>query len=718
MSVSTKIAVTRRGFIQSVSTVGAGLSLGFNIAHANAKSQAQSETFIPNAFLRIAPDNTVHIIIKHVEMGQGTFTGLATILAEELDADWNHVVSEAAPADPVKYKNLAWGAQGTGGSSAVANSFMQMRQAGAVAKQMLLQAAAELWKVDSKDLVTDNSVVKDKSGKQQVTYGQLAELASGLPVPDPVGIKLKEPKDFTLIGADVSRKDMGKTNGQAVFTQDIELPNLQLAVIARPPRFGAKVKSFDDSKTKKIPGVKAVTQISSGIAVLAVDYWTAKKGREALEIVWDNSQAFQGDTDVLKQEFTALAQKPGLKVTQRGDADQAMQEAATVLEATYEFPYLAHASMEPMNCVALVEEGQCELWYGAQAQTLDQGNVAALLGIGPENVKINTLFAGGSFGRRANPKSDYVLDAVEVAKAHLGTPVKVIWSREDDMMAGYFRPMYVHKIKAGLDKSGNISAWNQQIVGQSIVKGTAFESFAVKDGIDATSTEGASNLPYTIPHFSVGLHTVDVPVPVLWWRSVGHTHTAFSTETMINELALAAKKDPVDFRLALLKDHPRHRGVLKLVAEKSNWKQALPKNWYRGLAVHESFNSYVAQVVEISMRESDFTIERIVCAVDCGVAINPDIIKAQMEGGIGFGLSPALVSEVTLKKGQVQETNFHQYQVLRLNQMPKVVEVHIVPSAEAPTGVGEPGTPPVAPALASALAAATGQRYHQLPLKV
>ena len=730
--ISTLInPLNRRSFIQSVSTIGAGLSLAISLPSVEANDAKEEggdrEVFQPNAFLRIAPNNEVLIYIKHLEMGQGTFTGLSTLVAEELEADWQQIKAEASAADPEKYKNLFWGMQGTGGSSSIANSFTQMRYAGATAKQMLLQAAAKLWKVDQKELMAEGGFVKHPAKQKQVSFGQLAELAATLPVPPQESIQLKDPKDFKLIGKrSTTRKDVGKTNGTAVFTQDVELPGMLVSMVAHAPRFGGKVKSYNAKKALSVKGVKAVNQISSGIAVIATDYWTAKKARDLLTIEWDDTEAYKGNSHSLMDELKNKAQEPGLSAARRGDFESEIKKATKVVEATYEFPYLAHASMEPMNCVALISKDktdatQCELWYGSQIQTLDQGSVAKLLKVSPNQVKINTVFAGGSFGRRANPHSDYVLEAAEIATHHKGTPIKLIWSREDDTAAGFFRPMYAHKIKAGVDDAGNIIAWQQRIAGQSILEGTAFSSLMVKDGIDATSVEGASNLPYSIPNFSVGLHTVSVPVPVQWWRSVGHTHTAYSTETMMDELASAAKQDPIEFRMKLLKEHPRHMGVLKLVAEKSQWQKSLPENWYRGVAVHESFSSYVAQVVEISMSgegaEKSYKIERVVCAVDCGLAINPDIIEAQLEGGIGYGLSPALMSKITLEDGVVKEQNFDQYQVLRMNGMPKI-EVHILPSSEAPTGIGEPGTPPIAPALANALSAATGKRYYQLPLKI
>ncbi len=711
---------SRRRFIKMVGAAGAGLTLGITLSPLAAclTDAGKNTVFAPNAFIRIGTDNIVTLVIKHLEMGQGSFTGLATLMAEELDADWAQIKTEAAPADVGSYKNRLFGVQGTGGSSAIAESFEQMRQAGATARAMLVSAAASQWEVDPGSVNVHKGNVFHKASGRQSTFGELAAAAARQPIPAADTLKLKAPKDFVYIGTKVSRKDTGKTDGSAIFTQDIKLAGMLTAVVAHPPRFGARLASVNDKKARGLKGVVDVVRIPDAVAVLARDFWTAKKARDLLEIQWDESQAFKQSSNAVMARFKTLADKPGLSARNDGDADQALGQLETVLEATYEFPFLAHAAMEPMNCAVRVDEKGCELWYGAQLHTTDQQAVANTLGIKPEQVKINTLYAGGSFGRRGNPHSDYVLEATHIAKARPGTPIKLVWTREDDTRAGHYRPMYVHKIRAGLDKKGNPVAWKQRIVGQSIMAGTALEPFVVKEGIDPSSVEGASQLPYHIPNLAVELHTVDLGVPVQWWRSVGHTHTAFSTETFIDELAYAAKKDPVEFRLQLLKNHPRHRGVLELAAQKAGWGTPLPKGWGRGVAVHESFNSCVAEVAEVSVHSAGhFKVERVVCAVDCGFAVNPDVIKAQMESGIGYGLSPALMSAITLKDGRVVQSNFHDYQVLRFGNMP-AIDVHIVPSAQPPTGVGEPGTPPVAAAVANALFAATGKRQHQLPLRL
>jgi len=713
-------ATSRRTFLKLLAGSGAGLTLGVSIPVIAAEKTPDSINpegqFQPNAFVKIDSEGKVHVVMKHLEMGQGTYTGLATLVAEELDANWDDVFAEGAPADAAKYKNLFWGAQGTGGSSAIANSFEQMRIAGATAKAMLIAAAAQSWKLPAAEIRVENGIVSHASGRK-AGFGQLAELAAKQSLPAFEELELKSPKDFRLIGRKVSRKDVGKTDGSAIFTQDIKLDGMLTAVVAHAPRFGAKLDSFDASKAKQVKGVVDVIAIPTGVAVLATDFWSAKKGRDQLQINWDESAALMKSSADLMADFKELAKTPGLPARSDGDSSKAIAEAETVLEAGFEFPYLAHATMEPMNCVAQITDEGCELWNGEQLHTGDQHAVAGVLGLKPEQVKINMLFAGGSFGRRANPHSDYVLETVHIAKAKPGIPVKLVWSREDDTQVGYYRPMYFHKVRAALDKEGNLTGWEQRIVGQSIAGGTAFEGFLVKDGVDKTSVEGASTLPYQIPNMHVDLHTVKLPVTVQWWRSVGHTHTAFSTEVFFDRLAKAAGKDPVAWRLQLLKDHPRHAGVLKLAAEKAGWGKELPKGHAMGVAVHESFNSYVAEVAEVSLQADGYKVEKVVCAVDCGIAVNPDIIKAQMESCIGYGLSPVMMSEITLDKGKVVQSNFHDYQVLRIDQMPEI-EVHIMPSAEAPTGVGEPGTPPIAPAVANALYALTGQEFNKLPLQV
>ncbi len=714
-------SVSRRTFLKSTAVAGGALLIGFYLPagrKALAAVEKTSTGFAPNAFLRIAPDNSITVIVKHLEMGQGVYTGLPMLVAEELDADWRQIRVESAPADVKLYANLAWGgtAQGTGGSTSLFNSWEQLRKAGAMAREMLIGAAAKRWKVDAKRLKAENGFVIDSKTGRRASYGSLAAAAAKLPAP--MDVELKPPKEWKIIGQSLPRKDaVEKSMGRARFAQDMRLPGMLTALVLRPPRFGAKVRRFDATAAKAMPGVKTVVQISRGVAVVAKDFWSAKKARDKLVVEWDDSAAETISTDALRKQYLELTKQPGTVARQQGEAAPALNNSIRRIEATFEFPYLAHAAMEPLNAVVRLTKNRCDIWTGSQQQTLDQAIAARIAGLKPEQVHIHTLIAGGSFGRHANPTSDYIAEAVQVAAATraLGAPIHLVWTREDDMHGGYYRPLYVHAIEAGLDKDGNPVAWTHRIVGQSILAGTPFSGM-IKNGVDATSVEGAANLPYAIPNMLVDLHTTQVGVPVLWWRSVGSTHTAFSTEVMIDELAQAAGKDPVEFRRALLKDHPRHRGVLDLAAQKAGWDTPLPKGRARGVAVHESFRSYVAEVAEITLHDDGtFRVDRVVCAVDCGVAVNPDVVRAQMESGIVFGLTAALYGAITLKDGLVEQSNFHDYPLLRINEAPKI-EVYIVSSEQNPTGVGEPGVPPIAPAVANALRAATGKSVRRLPI--
>ncbi len=727
--------MSRRVFLKSTTAAGAGLTLAVWFGDALAQASGPGRTvgaaaagaFEPNAFLRIGKDSTVTVVVKHLEMGQGTYTGLPTLIAEELDAAWSQVRAEGAPADASRYNNLFWGkAQGTGGSTAMANSFDQYRQAGAAARAMLVAAAAEQWKVPADAVQVKNGVVFHASGKK-ASFGELADAAAKQPVPTTV--KVKDAKDFVFIGKHVPRTDAkAKSNGTATFTQDVKLPDMLTAVVAHAPRFGQKLARFDTASVSGIPGIRFVVEVPNGVAIVASTFWAAKKGRDALKVEWDEASGFKGSSADLMAEYRRLAATPGKGARNDGDAAKAIEGAAKKLEAAYEFPFLAHAAMEPLNCVARVTADACEVWNGEQFQTGDQFAIAQYAGLKPEQVKLNMLYAGGSFGRRANPLSDYVLEAVSIAVAlarggRPGIPVKLVWTREDDMRGGFYRPMYFHALKAGLDAAGNVVGWHQRIVGQSILAGTAFEAQMVKDGIDVTSVEGASSLPYDIPHLGVELHTTKSPVTVQWWRSVGSSHTAFSTETFVDELAAAAGKDPVAFRRAMLAKHPRHLAALDLVADKAGWGKPLPagkpgEKRGRGVALHESFGTVVAQVAEVTVdKDNKVRVDRVFCAVECGLAVNPDNVRSQMEGGIGFGLSAALYGKITLKDGAVEQSNFHDYPLLRINEMP-AIDVHVVPSTAKPTGVGEPGVPPIAPAVANALAAATGRRLRTLPLSL
>jgi isoquinoline 1-oxidoreductase subunit beta len=715
---------TRRDFLKAAGAAGAiALTIGFEWtvsarrAFAGPAALGAAPAFIPNAFLRIGVDNRVTVIAKHVEMGQGAYTGIATIVAEELDADWAQIQVESAPADAKRYANLVFGTlQGTGGSSAMSNSWMQLREAGGKARAMLLAAAAKQWKVPVADLTVEKGVVYHAPSKRHASFGALVATAAALPVPETV--QLKDPKDFKLIGHTIPRVDApAKSDGSAQFTIDVAMPGLLVALLKRPPRFGGTVKSFDAAAATAVPGVVKVVQVPGGVAVVAKSFWAAKQGRDALIIEWDESNAEKRSSAAIMDEYRHLADQPASSARKEGDAAGAIKAAAHRVSASFEFPYLAHAPMEPLDAVVKLSATACEIWAGDQFQTIDQANAAHTAGLDPQQVSIHTLYAGGSFGRRANVWSDYIVEAVSIAKAYGadGTPIKLQWTREDDIHGGLYRPMYFHKLEAGLSADGHLTGWRHVIVGQSIMAGGPF-AVMIKDGIDPTSVEGAANIPYDIPNITVDLSTTKTGVPVLWWRVVGSSHTAFVVEAFIDEVAHAAGQDPLSFRRKLLEKQPRMKAVLELAAEKAGWGTPLPPGKGRGIAVAEAFKTLVAQVAEVSVdKDGAVRVDRVVCAVDCGTAINPDIIAAQMEGGIGFGLGAVLYGAITLKDGRVEQDNFNGYRVLRINEMPKV-EVHIVPSGEPPTGVGEPGVAPVGPAVANAIFAATGKRHYVLPL--
>jgi isoquinoline 1-oxidoreductase subunit beta len=714
---------TRRAFLKDASALTAMvLTIGFEWAGTTRRAIAIAASpagalFAPNAFLRIGTDSSVTVIAKHVEMGQGAYTGIATVLAEELDADWAQVRVESAPADAKRYANLAFGTlQGTGGSSAMANSWMQLREAGGKAREMLLNAAAKNWKVPAAELTVNKGIVYHASSNRQATFGSLVGAAASLPVPDKV--ILKDPKNYKLIGQQIPRVDVAaKVDGSAQFTLDVAMPGLLVALLKRPPQFGATVKTFDATAANAVPGVVKVVQVPGGVAVVAKGFWAAKQGRDALKVEWDDTNAEKRSSAALMEEYRRLADQPARSARKEGDALPAIRNATHKVSASYEFPFLAHAPMEPLDAVVKLTANSCEIWAGDQFQTVDQGNAAKTAGLDSQQVSIHTLYAGGSFGRRANSSSDYIVEAVSIAKAcgADGTPIKLQWTREDDIRGGMYRPMYFHKLEAGLNDKKELTGWRHVIVGQSIMGGSLFESM-IKDGVDPTSVEGAANIAYAIPNITVALSTTKTGVPVLWWRVVGSSHTTYAVEAFIDEVAYAAGEDGFTFRRKLLEHHPRMKAVLELAAEKAGWNSTpLPKGKGRGIAVAEAFKTFVAQVAEVSVDDKGFvTVDRVVCAVDCGTPINPDVIAAQMEGGIGFGLGAVLYGTITLKDGRVEQDNFNSYRVLRINEMPKV-EVHIVPSTEPPTGVGEPGVAPVGPAVANAIFAATGKRIRMLP---
>ncbi|HEX5011776.1 MAG TPA: xanthine dehydrogenase family protein molybdopterin-binding subunit [Planctomycetota bacterium] len=708
----------RRDFLRVSAAAGGGLLLAFRWLPSARASEAPDAAaaaadFAPNAWVRIAPDGRVTVLINKAEMGQGVSTSLSMLLAEELDADWKMVGFELAPAGK-DYVDPTMHMQVTGGSSSVANMSGPLRQAGATARAMLVAAAAKGWGVPEAQCITDSGTVIHAPSSRSRGYGELAVEAAVLPVPQDV--PLKDPALYRLLGRPTPRLDTpDKVFGRATFALDVRRPGMLVAVVARSPVFGGKLKSFDDSAARAVPGVKQVVAIGSGVAVLASGFWAARRGRDALAVEWDLGPGATLSTDALREEYRQKAQTPGAVAWSVGDAASALAGAARTLTAEFELPYLAHATMEPLNAVAEVRADGTEVWAGSQFQTVDQAAAAQAAGCRPDQVTFHSTFLGGGFGRRANPTSDYVVEAVQCSKA-AGVPVQLVWTREDDLHGGYYRPLWHARIAAGLDASGAITAWQHTIVGQSITAGTPFEPYTIKNGIDSTSVEGAIELPYAIPNAQVDLHTTQVPVTTLWWRSVGHTHTAFVVESFLDDLAHETGTDPLELRRRLLAAQPRWLGVLNLAAAKAGWGSPAPPGRARGLAVHHSFKTWVAHVAEVSLLEGVPRVHRVTSAVDCGRVVNPDGVKAQVEGAVGFGLTALLYSAITIQDGRVQQSNFHDYRMLRIHEMPEV-EVHLVESSEPSTGIGEPGVPPVAPAVCNALFALTGKRIRRLPLR-
>ena len=717
--MSSNREVSRRSFLKGSAVAAGGLVVGFFVpaplkrfALAQEAPPATATVLPPlNAFLRIGSDESVTVLLAHSEMGQGIWTTLPMMVNEELDADWSRFRVEHAPAAP-EYHSTVFPIQMTGGSTTTWSELDRYRQVGAMARTLLVSAAAAQWSVKPGDCRTEKGFVI--CGDKRASYGSLAAAAAKLPAPQKV--QLKDPADWKVIGKPTRRLDTPeKITGRAKFGMDVQLPGMLTAVVAHPPTFGGKVKGFDAAAAKAVPGVRAVFAVPSGVAVVGDHFWAAKKGRDALQVDWDLGPHADVDTVKLRASYLEKAKSAGAKAAAGGDVEKAL--GPEVLVAEYSLPYLAHAPMEPLNCTVRRTADGCEVWTGTQFQTVDQGRVAQILGLKPEQVAIHTTFLGGGFGRRANIASDFVVEAAHVAK-QLDKPVKVVWTRDDDIRGGYYRPMAIHRVEGSLDAQGNPAAWRHRIVSQSIVAGSPFAAM-IKDGIDPTVVEGASDSHYVtaIANHRVDLHTVDPGVPVLWWRSVGNSHTAFAVESFVDELAHAARRDPLEFRRALLEKAPRVRAVLELAAEKAGWGTPPPAGQARGLAVHESFGSIVAHVAEVSVEDGRIRVRRVVCAIDCGVCVNPLGVAAQMESAVVFGLSAALHGELTIKEGRVQESNFHDYRVLRMHEMPKV-EVHIVESRERSGGAGEPGTPPVAPAVANAVFALTGKRLRELPLRL
>lgn len=706
---------SRRRFLQGAAA--SVLLVGLRPDGVLAAGDAAAANLTP--FVKVGSDGSVTAIIKHFEKGQGPATGLTTLIAEELGLRMDQIGYEFAPSDPSRYANLLFGTiQGTGGSTAMANSYMQYRTAGAAARAMLIAAAAEEWGVEAAALTMSEGMIEGdgRSGPMGDFVGRAAEL---IPPEAPV---LTDPGQFRLISnPSVKRVDTApKIDGTAQFAMDVQLEDQIIVVIARAPRMGGTVTSVDDSAAREVKGFLRAAPLptGAGVAVYAEHTWAAFKAREALEVTWDFSAAEARSSDQIREELIAGVQGAP-EHTVLGTLPD-LSGAAQVVDETFYFPLLAHAPMEPLTCtIEPTEDGGIVLHDGAQMPTGPHMALSQILELPMEKVAVNTMFAGGSFGRRATPTADYQVEAgLAFAMTDRSRPVKLVWSREDDITGGMYRPAFAHRVRVGLDDAGNILGWDHRVCGQSIMKGTPFEAFAVQNGIDHSSVEGISDSPYAIPGMHVGLTDHPKATSVLWWRSVGHTHTAYVMESMMDIAASAAGRDPLEFRLAYLAgdtaDQRRKAGVLRLAAEKAGWGDTEDGRW-QGLAVHKSFNSYVAEVVEVSLADGAVRIEKVTCAVDCGVPVNPDVVRAQMEGGIGYGIGHAMRNQITLTDGAVDQLNFPDYEPLRISDI-GAIEVHIVPSTEAPTGVGEPGTPPSAPALANAIAAATGTRITELPM--
>jgi isoquinoline 1-oxidoreductase beta subunit len=710
------LTATRRGLLLGATMASGSLLVGCSMGGAFSLGARKLDLGAFGAFVKIDPDGWVTVFNKHQEMGQGNHAGLAAIVAEELDADWDKVRVEAAAANAKLYANTLMGVQGTGGSTAIANSWDQLRNAGAGARAMFVQAAAARWQAPAGQITVKDSVVTHAAGGRAASFAELlTEAGKQAPPKTPV---LKNPSQFTLIGTDrVRRKDArGKSTGTTRYTQDVHLPNMLTAMVAHSPRFGGKVASFDATATKQVPGVVDVVQIPTGVAVIAQNTYAARKGREALKVTWNDDRGYKGSTDQILSHYKDIvsgkADAKWQKFQTSGDASGAFGGA--LFTAAYDFPYLAHATMEPMNCVAQVDGHKVKLTTASQIQTLDQLNSALVVGALPGSVDIETLPAGGSFGRRGNPTSDYVVECVHIAK-HVGgdRPVKLVWTREDDMTAGRYRPLTHHDLAIKVGADGFPAAWRHRVVTQSPGAGVPGQT-----GLDDTTVEGTKGSPYlkATPIVDGQVHVAEVPVPVLWWRSVGATHTAMVMEHTIDQLARKAGKDPADYRRALYAKAgaARHLAVLNLACEKAGWGQPLPAGTARGLAVHESFGTLVAQVAEVTIKDGEPRVGRVVCAVDCGIPISRDQIAAQMEGGVCYGLAAALYGAITIKDGLVEQDNFDSYRVLRMKEAP-TVETYIVPSPNRPTGAGEPGTPLIAPAVANALLVLTGKPTSSLP---
>ena len=701
-----RVNESRRNFLKSSALAGGGLVIGFTLPGASRPAQAAADTAL-SAYLRIGPDNRITVVCGLSEMGQGVHTAIPMLIAEELEADWSRIAVEQAGVDKA-FNNPIFGMQATGGSTSVRGHWEPMRKAGAAAREMLIAAAAESWKVNPAECRAEKGVVIHKSGKK-LSYGRLANRAAKQPVP--ANPRLKNAKAFKLLGHGLKRLDTPpKVNGKAKFGLDVYLPGMLTAVMARPPVPGGKAVAVNDAKAKAVPGVRQVIQVPMGVAVLAEGYWAAKQGRDALEIQWDRGALATLSSDGVSKMLAEKAAAGGAVARNEGDAKSAA--AAKTLSAQYEAPYLAHACMEPMNCTAWVKPDEVEIWAGTQSQGPSQGILSQVAGVVPSKVKVNTMYLGGGFGRRFAP--DFTIAATLLSKIS-GKPVKLVYTREDDMQAYFYRPASVTRFSGGVDAAGKAVSFSASVASPSIMAGSGFMKIP-PNGVDGMAVEGIEDCPYDIPNLRVEYARAEPGVQVWFWRSVGHSQNIFFIESFIDEMAASAGKDPFEFRRDLLGKQPRYKGVLELAAGKAGWGKPLPAGVHRGIAVAQSFGSYVAEVAEVSVgADGAVKVHRVVCAVDCGMTVNPVIVQRQIESAVVFGLTAALYGKITFKDGRVEQANFDSYPLLRIEEMPKV-EVHIVPSSEACGGIGEPGTPPIAPAVTNAIFAATGKRIRSLPI--
>jgi len=704
--------LSRRRLLQVGAAAGGGLMLSLSLPFPSHRAEAAvADEFAPNAFIRIGSDGRIILIMPYVEMGQGTYTSIPMLIAEELDVNLKQVQLEHAPPNEKLYANPLLGVQATGNSNAIRGAWKPLREAGATARIMLVAAAAKRWDVDPKSCRAQDGEVAHVPTGRRLKYGELAAEAAKMPVP--AGVTLKAPEDFKLIGTPAKRLDApAKVNGTAVFGIDVHPPGVKVATLVQSPVFGGRVKNLDDTAAKAVKGVRQIVRLDDAISVVADHMGAAKKGLAALNIEWDDGPHAKLTTADVARELEQATLGSGAVAQNIGDADKALASVTTKIEAIYQAPFLAHATMEPMNCTVHFRKDACEIWIGSQAVARVQAMAAKAAGLPPEKVIVHNHLIGGGFGRRL--EADGAVRAVEIAK-HVDGPVKVVWTREEDIQHDMYRPYWFDRLSAGLDEQGRPVVWKNRFAGSSVIARWLPPGF--KDGLDPDSTEGAIDLVYDLPNFRVEYVRLEPPgIPTAFWRSVGPSHNVFVTESFIDEMAAAAKQDAVAYRRALLDKSPRAKAVLDLAAEKAGWGQALPKGSGRGVSLQFVFGSYLAQVAEVEVsKEGTVRVRRVVCAVDCGTVVNPDTVQAQIQSGIIFGATAALYGEITLKNGRVEQTNFDTYQMLRMNQAP-AIEVHIVKSAEPPGGLGESGTSAIVPAIANAIFAATGKRLRKMPV--